>query len=204
GGLDGKIRFLTNITGLWLLQECKRNWDSEGKKYSYSDMAKMAESAERMRFMVNPSNPVFLSPCNMPEVIKKYCTENGQGQIPDDAAIVRCVIDSLAMCFRVKIQELEKLCSTKYEKVHIIGGGCQNRFLMQCAADYMRRDVIAGPVEATAIGNIMAQSMASGGMRSMSHGRRMVAESFPVETFKPSEISVEILENREAFFKRLG
>jgi sugar (pentulose or hexulose) kinase len=203
GGIDFKIRFLTNITGLWLLQECKRNWDAEGKNYSYAEMAQMGESVEPMKFLMNPANPIFLSPCNMPELIRKYCLENEQGEIHDDATTIRCVIDSLAMCFRVRIEELEKLCSVKYKKVHIIGGGCQNKFLMQCAADFMRKDVVAGPVEATAIGNIIVQAMASGSIRSLAQGRKIVAESFPIEIFKPSDIPAEKLNHKEEIFRKL-
>ncbi len=204
GGLDGKIRFLTNITGLWLLQECKRNWDAQGRKYSYAEMAEMAEKAEPLKFLVNPGNSAFLSPCDMPQVIRKYCAETGQGEIPDDASLVRCVLDSLAICFRVKIEELEDLCTTKFPKVHIIGGGCQNKSLMQCSADFMERDVVAGPVEATAIGNIIAQAVASGNVRSLPQGRKIVADSFPVEIFRPSgKIPKNLVATKEGFFRKL-
>ncbi|HOK04543.1 MAG TPA: rhamnulokinase family protein [Victivallales bacterium] len=204
GGLNGKIRFLTNITGLWLLQECKRIWDSEGKKYSYSQMVEMGEKAEPLKYLINPSNNIFLSPCNMPDLIKKYCYESGQGMIKDDHSIIRCVLDSLGMCFRVKILELEKICRTKFEKIHIIGGGCQNRLLMQNAADLMEKEVIAGPVEATAIGNIIAQGMASGIISSLQQGRKIISQSFPLDTFKPSHnISRDFLKNKEDFFRKL-
>jgi sugar (pentulose or hexulose) kinase len=203
GGVDGRIRFLTNITGLWLLQECKRNWDAEGKKYSYAQMTEMTEISEPMKFLVNPANPKFLSPRNMSETIKQYCAETGQGQIHDDASVVRCVIDSLALCFRIKIEELEKLCSTQYRKVHIIGGGCQNKPLMQCAADCMQRDVYAGPVEATAIGNIMTQAIALGEIRSLSQGRKIVAESFPLDLYKPAGSLIAKMEKALPLFRAL-
>ena len=204
GGLDGKIRFLTNITGLWLLQECKRNWDAEGREYSYTQMVEMGEKSEPMKYLINPSDSIFLSPCNMPEVIKNYCRETNQGEIKDDSEIIRCVIDSLAMCFRVKIKELENLCGTEFKKVHIIGGGCQNKLLMQCAADMMQKEVIAGPVEATAIGNIIAQAIASGMIDSLSKARKVVAQSFPVEVFKPlNSLNENLIKEKERSFRNL-
>lgn len=204
GGLDGKIRFLTNITGLWLLQECKRNWDALGKNYSYSQMAEMGKNAEPLKFLINPSNNIFLSPCNMPEIIKNYCRESMQCEITNDAEIIRCIIDSLAMCFRVKIKVLENLCSRSFKKVHIIGGGSQNKLLMQCAADLMGRDVLAGPVEATAIGNIVAQALASGVISSLQGARKLIASSFPLEKFKPSQqIPEDLIKKKEAIFLKL-
>lgn len=205
GGLDGKIRFLTNITGLWLLQECKRNWDAEGKKYSYSQMVEMGQNAEPLKYLVNPSNNIFLSPCDMPAMIKNYCRESMQGEIKNDSEIIRCVIDSLAMCFRLKIKELENLCTADFQKVHIIGGGCQNKLLMQCAADLMQKDVIAGPIEATAIGNVIAQAIAAGLLTSLAHARKIVSKSFPVEIFKPSgKIPEKNIKEKDDFFSKLG
>jgi rhamnulokinase len=188
GGLDGKIRFLTNITGLWLLQECSRVWNEKGKKYSYSDMVKMAESAEPMKFLINPNNQKFLAPCDMPEKIREYCGDTGQGEINDDAAVIRCVLDSLALCFRAKKDELQDIAGIRYEYIHIVGGGCQNKLLMQLSADALGIPVIAGPVEATAIGNIMAQAIADGKLDSLEKGRGIVKESFPVDTYQPREM----------------
>jgi sugar (pentulose or hexulose) kinase len=203
GGVSGKIRFLTNITGLWLLQECKRIWDSRGEKYSYQEMVEMGKKAEPLRFLLNPTNEKFLAPENMPDSIRKYCLETGQGEIPDTPSLIRCVIDSMALSFREKIAELETLTAAKYQKVHIIGGGSQNTLLMQCAADYMRRDVCAGPVEATAIGNLMVQGMASGTHFSLADARKIIASSFPSQIYKASEIPLIRMENAVRVFKNL-
>ncbi|HCE44697.1 MAG TPA: rhamnulokinase [Lentisphaeria bacterium] len=203
GGLDRKIRFLTNIMGLWLLQECSRNWKEQGKNYSYSDMVKMAEKAEPMKFIVNPNNQRFLAPCDMPAKIKEYCRETGQGELKDDAAVVRCVLDSLALCFKVKTHELEEITGVKYECLHIVGGGCQNKLLMQLSADALDIPVVAGPVEATAIGNLMAQAIADKKLGSLSDGRDIVKASFPVETYKPQEKQTELFEKSLDKYRKL-
>ncbi len=203
GGLDRKIRFLTNIMGLWLLQECSRNWKEQGKNYSYSEMVKMAEKSEPMKFIVNPNNQRFLAPCDMPAKIKEYCKETKQGEPDDDAAIVRCVLDSLALCFRAKTDELEDITGIKYECLHVVGGGCQNKLLMQLSADALDIPVVAGPVEATAIGNLMAQAIADNKLGSLSEGREIVKASFPVETYKPQKKQTELFEKTMDKFRKL-
>ena len=203
GGLDGKIRFLTNIMGLWLLQECSRVWNEKGKKYSYSDMVKMAETTEPMKFLVNPNNQKFLAPCDMPEKIREYCRETKQGEIKDDAAVIRCVLDSLALCFRAKTEELQDIMGIKYGVLHIVGGGCQNKLLMQLTADAMGIPVIAGPIEATAIGNIMAQAIADGKLASLEKGREIVKASFPVEVYNPRKANASASEKHLEIFRKL-
>ena len=203
GGLDGKIRFLTNIMGLWLLQECSRVWNEKGKKYSYSDMVKMADTAKPMKFLVNPNNQRFLAPCDMPEKIREYCRDTEQGEIKDDAAVIRCVLDSLALCFRAKTEELQEIMGIKYEVLHIVGGGCQNKLLMQLSADAMGIPVMAGPVEATAIGNIMAQAIADGKLDSLEKGRAIVKTSFPVETYTPRKEKYSVSGNPLDRFRKL-
>ncbi|MFZ2653683.1 MAG: FGGY-family carbohydrate kinase [Victivallales bacterium] len=203
GGLDSKIRFLTNIMGLWLLQECSRNWKEQGKNYSYSDMVKMAEKAEPMKFIVNPNNQKFLAPCDMPAKIKEYCKETKQGELNDDGAVVRCVLDSLALCFRAKTEELQSITGVRYECLNIVGGGCQNKLLMQLSADALDIPVIAGPVEATAIGNLMAQAIADGKLASLADGREIVKASFPVETYKPQKKQTALFEKSLDKFRKL-
>ena len=148
-------------------------------------MVKMADNAEPMKFLVNPNNQRFLAPCDMPEKIREYCRETKQGEIRDDATVIRCVLDSLALCFRAKTEELQEITGIKYEVLHIVGGGCQNKLLMQLSADALDIPVIAGPVEATAIGNILAQAIADGKLDSLERGRSIVKASFPVETYEP-------------------
>ncbi len=194
GGLDGKIRFLTNIMGLWLLQECSRNWKEQGKNLSYSEMVKLAEKAEPLKYIINPNNQRFLAPCDMPAKIREYCKETKQGEPVDDGALVRCVLDSLALCFKVRTDELQGITGVKYECLHMVGGGCQNKLLMQLTADAINIPVVAGPIEATAIGNLMSQAIADGKLGSLKDGREIVKASFPVETYKPEIRQVKLFE----------
>jgi sugar (pentulose or hexulose) kinase len=185
GGLDGKIRFLTNIMGTWLFQEIRRVWNEAGRGLSYADMENMAKSAPALKFFVNPNDQRFFTPGNMPENIKEACRASGQGEINDDAAVLRCVYDSLALCFRQKLEKLQDVLGVKYECLNIVGGATKDRFLMRLTADALGIPVVAGPVEATSIGNITAQALASGDMENLSLAREMIKNSFEIIEFKP-------------------
>jgi rhamnulokinase len=186
GGLDRTIRFLTNITGLWLLQECRRVWQEGGLDWSYAEMADMACRAPAFCYLINPNDPVFSTPGDMPARIEQACREAGTGQPPDAAALIRCVLDSLALSFKVKLEELAGLTGARYDFLHIVGGGCQNRLLMQLTADVIGLPVVAGPAEATAIGNILAQAIGAGQVGSLPDARELVRRSFDVETYRSS------------------
>lgn len=203
GGLNKKIRFLTNIMGLWLLQECRRIWEEQGKTISYTEMAKAAEKVKPMRFLINPNNQIFFAPGDMPERIRDYCLRSGQEKIGDDVSIIRCVIDSLALCFRSKLEELQNLLGVKYDRLHVVGGGCQNDLLMRITADCVGIPVIAGPVEATAIGNLTAQAIAAGDIPSLDKGRQLVKTSFPVKTYSPDSRNKGYIEKAYSRFKIL-
>lgn len=185
GGIAGKIRFLTNIMGTWLLQETRRLWNENGRNISFPEMAAMAKKAEPFKFLINPNDKKFLSPGDMPQNVKDYCRETGQGNVPDDNAVLRCIYDSLAVFFRIKVEELGKLLDVKYGCLNIVGGGSRDKMLMQLSADSTGMTVVAGPVEATSIGNIMAQAMADGDIKNLAEGRSIVKNSFEVDEYKP-------------------
>jgi rhamnulokinase len=185
GGLNGKIRFLTNVNGTWLLQETRRIWKEAGKDISFAEMENMAENAVSGKFTIDPNDSVFMAPGDMPARIREYCAKAGQGHIESDAEIVRCIYDSLALCFREKLEEFMELDKTRFNVLHIVGGGTKDRLLMQLTANSIGIPVLAGPVEATAVGNIIAQGIATGIIASLDEGRHIVKNSFPVEKFLP-------------------
>jgi len=188
GGINGKIRFLSNIIGLWLVQETRRIWsERKGSKIPFAEIAAMAEKAQPLRYLVNPNDPRFMAPGDIPAKIREYCAETKQQGVPDDAALVRCIYDSLALCFRSKLEQLQSLTGVKYGCMNIVGGGTQAKILMRLAADCLGIPVVAGPVEATAIGNILSQAMAEGKVKSLEEAREIVRSSFEVDEYQPSK-----------------
>ena len=186
GGLNGKIRYLTNIMGCWLLQECRRDFKRQGMDASFDTLEAMAASAEPCGFLINPNAADFVAPDGMPQRIKNYCIATGQAgaENMDEAAILRAVYDSLALCFADKLAELEKATGKSYKALNIIGGGTQDERLMQEAASAIGKPVIAGPIEATAIGNILAQAITVGAVKDWAEARNVVRNSFPVITYE--------------------
>ena len=185
GGVDGSIRFLSNIMGSWLLQETRRNWKQEGKSLSFAEMETMARRAVSGKFLINPCDNLFLPPDDMPGRIRRFCEEHGQGAVPDDAALLRAVYDSLALAFARGIDGLEKLTGKTYPVIHTVGGGTKEEQLSQFAATACGRPVYAGPVEATAIGNIAAQAIALGAIKDMWEAREIIANSFEIKEYQP-------------------
>lgn len=184
GGLCGTLRFLTNITGTWLLQETRKAWNDAGEKISFNEMCEEAmASATDLR--IDPNDPVFATPGDMPARIKEYCRTHSGKEFSSRGELLRCIYESLAECFSKKLQELEKLRNMKYKKLHILGGGTKDEFLMQLAANKTGIPVLAGPVEATAIGNLLSQLMASGELSDLSEGRELVARSFDLKEYQP-------------------
>lgn len=191
GGLENKIRFLTNIMGTWLFQETRRNWRAEGKEFSFSEMEKMAREAEPFKFLINPNDALFLAPSGMPNRICEYCFESGQGTPQNESEILRCIYDSLALCFRDKLETLENILSVKYQMLNIVGGGTQDHQLMQLTANALGIPVLAGPIEATAIGNALSQAMSFSKVSNLQSAREIVRNSFEILTFKP-DLAVKI------------
>jgi rhamnulokinase len=185
GGVGGTFRFLKNIMGLWLVQESRRTWASQGESLSYGELTQMAAEAEPLRAIVDPDDGDFLKPGDMPARIRAFCERTGQPVPESKGAIVRCALESLALKYRWTLERLEEMLGRRLEPIHIIGGGTQNRLLNQLAADATGRRVVTGPIEATAIGNVLVQMMALGHIGSIKEGRRIVRTSFDVETYEP-------------------
>ncbi len=185
GGVGGTIRLLKNIAGLWLLQECRRQWQREGRNYEWDDLLVLAEQVQPFRSLVDPDATTFLSPGNMPAALREYCLHTGQAVPESVGAIIRCCIESLALKYRQVLSDLEDLVGHRLDTVRIVGGGCRNRMLCAFTADACNRPVMAGPVEATALGSIVVQAMARGEMHSVAEGRTAVAASVSLERFEP-------------------
>ncbi len=185
GGVEGTIRFLKNIMGLWLVQESRRQWKREGKDYSFADLSAMASAAKPLRCLIDPDDKRFTAPGNMPRRIADYCRETGQPVPETEGEIIRCILESLALCYRATIDKINAMRGQAATALNIVGGGTQDKLLCQFAADACGIPVYAGPVEATAIGNIAMQAIAAGELSSLSEARAVVADSFPLDTYLP-------------------
>jgi rhamnulokinase len=181
-GYGGSIRFLKNIIGLWIQQECRRAW---GNKKSYVELAKLAEQAAPLKSLINPNDPRFGQPDNMPDKIAAFCCETGQPAPASEGEFIRCVLESLALLYRKTLDQLEDVTGKPIQTLHIVGGGSQNALLNQFSANATGRTVIAGPAEATATGNILIQAIALGHLKDLDELRQVVRNSFEVRTFKP-------------------
>jgi rhamnulokinase len=182
GGLDGTYRLLKNIMGLWLVQQCKRAFDARGRKYDYSQLAQMAAKAPALRSIVNPDDSRFLNPPDMPKAIQDFCHETRQPVPKSEGELVRCAYESLALKYRQVLGWLEELTGNRIEVIHIVGGGSQSAILNQFTADACQRPVITGPVEATALGNLLVQVRASGELASLPEMREVIRKSSDVAT----------------------
>ncbi len=185
GGVAGTIRLLKNIAGLWLLQEARRQWGREGHDYSWDDLAAAAATAQPFLAVLDPDAADFLAPGNMVDAIRAYCVRTGQPAPESVGEVVRVCLESLALRYRWGLDALEQLVGHRLETLRIVGGGSQNRLLSQFAADACARPVVTGPVEATALGNVMVQAIATGHIGSLAEGRDAIAASITQETFAP-------------------
>jgi rhamnulokinase len=185
GGIDGTFRLLKNIAGLWLIQECKRSFEKNGKNYDYSQLAKMAESAKPFFALINPDDPSFLTPLDMPVAIQEFCRKTGQPVPEEEGQILRCAFESLALKYRQVLNGLEKLSGNKIDVIHIVGGGSQNRLLNQLTSNACGKLVIAGPMEATVLGNVMVQARTAGAISSLADIREVIRNSYDMEEFQP-------------------
>jgi rhamnulokinase len=183
GGLDRTYRLLKNIMGLWLVQQCKRSFDAAGKQYDYAQLAALAAKARPLRSIVNLNDPRFLNPPDMPQAIQEFCRETRQPVPKTEGELVRCAYESLALKYREVLDSLEELTGEPIEVIHIVGGGSQSQLLNQFAADACQRPVIAGPVEATAMGNLLTQVRASGELGSLAEMREVVRASSEVQHY---------------------
>ena len=190
GGIAGTINFLKNIMGLWLVQECRRQWQRDGVELSYAEMTAMADGAEAFSACIDPDYGEFLAPGDMPGKINRYLAGSGQKELEDKGAIIRTILESLAFKYRQIAERLEDVSGSKIEILHIVGGGIKNELLCQFAANATGKKVVAGPVEATAIGSVVTQAMATGQIKTLEQGRALVRSSFDVKEYSPQDSSV--------------
>jgi rhamnulokinase len=185
GGLDGTYRLLKNIMGLWLVQQCKRSFDARGVHYDYAELARLATKAPALRSLVNPDDTRFLNPPDMPKAMQDSCRASGQPVPKTPGELIRCAYESLALRYSQVLGWLEELTGAQIEVIHIVGGGSQSAVLNQFTADACQRPVIAGPVEATALGNLLVQARAEGELSSLSDIRTVVRRSAKLTTYEP-------------------
>jgi sugar (pentulose or hexulose) kinase len=190
GGYGGKFCLLKNITGLWLLQECRREWAREGQTYSYDDFLPLAKSAFPLRTFINPTDPSFLVPGDMTKRIQAFCSATRQPVPHTQAEVIRCILESLALEYRRVVEQVSDLSGRSFPVIHITGGGARNELLNQFTANATGRKVIAGPVEATALGNILVQSIAAGQIASHAEGRSLLRRSVETREFDPVDVSL--------------
>jgi rhamnulokinase len=186
GGVAGTFRLLKNVMGLWLVQECKRTWEASGERLSYAELTQRAADAPPLRSIIDPDSDEFLKPGDMPARIRAYCQRTGQPTPESKGAIVRCALESLALKYRWVLERLEEMLGHRLRTIHIVGGGSKNTLLNQFTADAAGRQVVAGPVEATAIGNIVVQMIALGYIDSLTEGRRLIEASFDTMKYDPA------------------
>jgi rhamnulokinase len=186
-GVCGTTRLLKNIAGLWLLQACRQHWGSAGSEYSYAELVTLAAD-RRYAFgaLFDPDHPHFLHPDDMPAAIAAFCRSTDQTEPSNPPAVTRAILESLAFKYRTVLESLERLTSTSFEEIRVVGGGARNRVLNQFTADATGRPVVAGPVEATALGNIAMQMVATGAVSSLAEARAIIDESIPSERYEPS------------------
>ncbi|NQX71900.1 rhamnulokinase [Paenibacillus alba] len=187
GGVYGTNRLLKNIMGLWLIQECKRTWDKEGKNIGFAELVKLAEPVKPFQFFIDPDDDMFLNPAHMPKQIQQYCRDTNQFVPQTEGEIVRCILESLALKYRFILERTEQLSGTTYQGLHIVGGGIQNELLCQFTANAIQREVWAGPVEGSALGNLVVQWIALGYIANLREARKLIRNSFPVKTFIPED-----------------
>ncbi|HZR65697.1 MAG TPA: rhamnulokinase family protein [Terriglobales bacterium] len=187
GGVCGTTRFLKNVMGLWMLQCCRQAWKAQSQVYDYRELMEVAEREPAFAHLVDPDEESFLHPENMPEAIDRFCAKTQQAKPASPGAYARTVIESLAFKYRQVLDDLERVMCKRIDQIRVIGGGSKNRLLNQFTADAAGRRVLAGPAEATALGNIAMQMLATGAASSLKEVREVVARSFPTEVYEPRE-----------------
>ena len=187
GGVNGTTRLLKNVMGLWMLQGCRNCWSAQGQNGSYAELVELANQAPAFCHLVDPDDEMFLRPADMVAAIDQFCSKTQQPTPSNPGAYVRCILESLAMKYRLTLRSLEQLCGRHIEQVRVVGGGSRNRLLNQFTANATGRTVLAGPAEATALGNIAVQILATGVASSLGEVRAIVERSFPTEAFEPTE-----------------
>jgi rhamnulokinase len=186
GGMGGRIRFLRNVTGLWLIQQCRKVWSAD-RTLSYEEMRELAAGAPAFRSFIDPNAPDFLNPPDMPAAIRDFCRRTGQEEPGSPAAILRCALESLALAYRCVLDDLRRVSPEPIERIHVIGGGSRHPTLCRFTACATGLPVVAGPVEATALGNILGQALALGRIHSPDDIRAIVAEGADLTVYEPGD-----------------
>lgn len=189
GGAGGTYRLLKNIMGLWILQECMRQWEREGQAISYASLLAKAEKAPAFASLFDPDDELFLPAGNMTERIRQYCQKTGQHVPEDQGSVARAILESLALKYRRVLQWTEQLSDQSFSGLHMVGGGIQNELLCQWTANSIGKPVWAGPAEGSAIGNMAVQWIASGAFKDIWEARRVIRDSFPVKEYEPQDRS---------------
>lgn len=187
GGFNNTTRLLQNIMGLWIFQECKREWDKTGEVLGFDRLIELAEEARPFVSIIDPDHDLFYSPGHMPEKVREFCRKTGQKAPEGKGAIVRCIMESLALKYRMSLEGLENIVGHEIPVLHIVGGGSQNTMLNRFTANSIGKPVITGPVEATAVGNLACQLIALGEVKNLDEARKIVKKSFPTREYLPSD-----------------
>ena len=190
GGYGGKIRFLTNIMGLWLIQESRRTWNRQGNDFSFNDLEKAALASKPFQCFIDPDYPEFGKPGDIPKRIQKYCEKTGQYVPQTVGENVRCIYESLALKYYHSFLNLKKISGKDFESINIVGGGTKDPLLCQMAANACGVTVYAGPIEATALGNIAVQMMAIGEIKDLKEARKIIKNSFDTKQYDPQDVEV--------------
>lgn len=187
GGIDGTFRFLKNIMGLWLVQQCRETWNAQGKDYSYDDLVSLAATVDPFQSLIDPDDHAFFPPGDMPSRVRAYCASHGQPVPQSDAEVLAAIYAGLAFKYRFTLEQLIRVSGHPVDRVHVIGGGAKNRLLCQMTANAVGRPVYAGPVEATALGNAIVQFMALGELGSLSEARTLLSKSMITDVYDPQD-----------------
>ncbi|HVU11683.1 MAG TPA: rhamnulokinase family protein [Phototrophicaceae bacterium] len=187
GGVNGTFRLLKNVMGLWIAQQCRATWKAQSQAYSYDDLTRLANDAQPFRSLVDPDDPAFLPPGDMPSRIREFCKKTNQPIPETPGQVMRTVYESLALKYRQALEDMIALSGRMVEKLHIIGGGTQNKLLCQMTADALGRVVVAGPVEATALGNAITQLIALGELGSVAQARTALSRTITTEVYEPKD-----------------
>jgi len=190
GGVENTIRLLKNIMGLWLVQECRRQWQKDGVELSYAGVTEMAQKAKPFTAYINPDYSEFLLPGDMPKKINNYLARTGQKAISDKSQMIRVILESLALKYRWVVEKIEDITGKTIDRLHIVGGGIQNELLCRFTANAVGKKVITGPIEATAGGNILMQAKAAGQIKTLAEAREIVRNSFGLKEYQPQDISL--------------
>jgi rhamnulokinase len=188
GGYGKMTTFLKNIMGLWIIQESRRQWQREGQEVSFAQLEVEATASEEFKCFIDPDDKMFIAPGDMPNRIIEYCKKTNQYVPKTRGEVMRCIYESLAFKYRETLESLEDIAEKKYNTIHVIGGGTKDGLLCRFTACSCNRNVIAGPIEATALGNIAVQLIAAGEIKSISEARGIISRSFEQKSYAPQDV----------------